>query len=238
MIEYIHLFPVADMASAFWQSTLPGKMIVLILFVGSAAAWTIMWTKGQQLRNASTATQRFLKIFRDTSNPLDISARQGPFTHTPLEVIYQEGCRAVELECQAEGGGDSSDARLNMHQLETIRAVVDRTLADEVLLLEDQMGLLATAVSAAPFLGLLGTVWGVMDAFSGMAMAGNAALSAVAPGISGALLTTIIGLIVALPSMIGYNLLSAEIRRISVQMDNFAQEFVSGVQKTYVVEAE
>ena len=69
-------------------------------------------------------------------------------------------------------------------------------------------------------------------------MAGNAALSAVAPGISGALLTTIIGLIVALPSMIGYNLLSAEIRRISVQMDNFAQEFVSGVQKTYVVEAE
>ena len=61
MIEYIHLFPVADMASAFWQSTLPGKMIVLILFVGSAAAWTIMWTKGQQLRTASAATQRFLK---------------------------------------------------------------------------------------------------------------------------------------------------------------------------------
>jgi biopolymer transport protein ExbB/TolQ len=238
MIEYINLFPVADMASAFWQSTLPGKMIVLILFVGSAAAWTIMWTKGQQLRNASAATKRFLVSFRESSNPLNISSPQKQFTHTPLEVIYQEGCRAVELELQGEDRRGSPGTQLSMHQLETIRAVVDRTLADEVLLLEDQMGLLATAVSAAPFLGLLGTVWGVMDAFSGMAMAGNAALSAVAPGISGALLTTIIGLIVALPSMIGYNLLSAEIRRISVQMDNFAQEFVSGVQKKYVVGAQ
>ena len=91
------------------------------------------------------------------------------------------------------------------------------------------MGLLATAVSAAPFLGLLGTVWGVMDAFSGMADSGSAALSAVAPGISGALLTTIIGLIVALPSMIGYNLLSSKIRHIAVQMDNFSQEFVSRI---------
>ena len=98
------------------------------------------------------------------------------------------------------------------------------------------MGLLATAVSAAPFLGLLGTVWGVMDTFSGMSSAGNAALSAVAPGISGALLTTIIGLIVALPSMIGYNLLSSEIRRISVQMDHFAQELVSVIQNNYVSE--
>ena len=130
-----------------------------------------------------------------------------------------------------------SHRHLSLNQLETVRSVVDRNLADEVLLLEDQMGLLATAVSAAPFLGLLGTVWGVMDAFAGMALAGNAALSAVAPGISGALLTTIIGLIVALPSMIGYNLLSAEIRRISVQMDNFAQEFIPGIQNSYVIEA-
>jgi len=101
----------------------------------------------------------------------------------------------------------------------------------------DQMGMLATAVSAAPFLGLLGTVWGVMDAFSGMAESGSVALSAVAPGISGALLTTIVGLFVALPSMVGYNLLSGRIRRISVQMDNFAQEFISEVHNTYVIEA-
>lgn len=98
------------------------------------------------------------------------------------------------------------------------------------------MGMLATAVSAAPFLGLLGTVWGVMDAFSGMAQSGSAALSAVAPGISGALLTTIIGLLVALPSMIGYNGLSSRIRRLAVEMDNFAQEFITAIQNEYVIE--
>jgi biopolymer transport protein ExbB/TolQ len=76
-----------------------------------------------------------------------------------------------------------------------------------------------------------------MDAFAGMAASGNAALSAVAPGISGALLTTIVGLLVALPSMIGYNLLSSKIRKISVKMDNFAQEYISAIQNSYVIEA-
>jgi biopolymer transport protein ExbB/TolQ len=92
-------------------------------------------------------------------------------------------------------------------------------------------------VSASPFLGLLGTVWGVMEAFGGMAASGSAMLSAVAPGISGALLTTVVGLLVALPSAIGYNLLTNKIRRISVQMDNFAQEFISETQNAYVIEA-
>jgi biopolymer transport protein TolQ len=95
------------------------------------------------------------------------------------------------------------------------------------------MGLLATAVSSAPFLGLLGTVWGVMDAFGGMAVKGSATLSAVAPGISAALLTTVVGLLVALPSAIGYNLLTNQIRRLTVQMDNFAQEFDSAVRRAY-----
>ena len=148
MIEYIHLFPVADMASAFWQSTLPENDCL-----DSLCGFCRRMDDHVDQRTAAAPCKRphsFLKTFRDTSNPLDISARQGPFTHTPLEVIYQEGCRAVELECQAEGGGDSSDARLNMHQLERFCGRRSH-LADEVLLLEDQMGLLATAVSAAPF---------------------------------------------------------------------------------------
>ena len=241
------VLPVGDIASAFWESTLPGKVIVVLLFLGSAAAWTIMWTKGMQLRAAGRSTVHFLKLFRAERDPTALYTRREEVAGTPLQSIYREGCRALGAELQVQGVdpddllmGDLTSAahrRLSLNQLETVRSVVDRNLADEVLLLEDQMGLLATAVSAAPFLGLLGTVWGVMDAFAGMALAGNAALSAVAPGISGALLTTIIGLIVALPSMIGYNLLSAEIRRISVQMDNFAQEFISGIQNSYVIEA-
>jgi len=239
--------PLADIASAFADSTLPGQVIVIVLFLGSAGAWTIMWTKGVQLRFASQATVDFLEAFRTERNPTALFTRREEYPGSPLNAIYKAGCHALGGELQAHGidpddllmGNLTSEGHrhLSLNQLETLRSVVDRNVADEALGLEGQMGLLATAVSAAPFLGLLGTVWGVMDAFSGMAQSGTTALSAVAPGISGALLTTIVGLLVALPSMVGYNLLSAHIRRIAVQMDNFAQEFISQIQNTYVIEA-
>lgn len=239
--------PLANMADAFTDSTAPGKVIVAALFLGSAWAWTIMITKGWQLKLASNTTASFLAAFRSERNPTALFTKREDYPGSPLHVIYTEGCKALGGELQAHGidpddllmGDITSEAqhRLSLNQLETLRAVVDRNVADEALNLEDQMGLLATAVSAAPFLGLLGTVWGVMDAFSGMAQSGSAALSAVAPGISGALLTTIVGLLVALPSMIGYNLLSSKIRHIAVQMDNFAQEFTTAIQNAYVIEA-
>ncbi|MEE9369415.1 MAG: MotA/TolQ/ExbB proton channel family protein [Pontiella sp.] len=239
--------PVADMTGAFADSTAPGKVIVILLFVGSAWAWTIMVTKWWQLKHASVATVDLLDAFRSERNPVTLFTKREGYPGTPLNAIYKAGCVALGAELQVHGidsedllmGNLTSDEhrRLSLNQLETVRAVVDRNVADEALNLEDQMGMLATAVSAAPFLGLLGTVWGVMDAFSGMAESGSAALSAVAPGISGALLTTIVGLLVALPSMIGYNQLSSKIRHISVQMDNFSQEFISAIQNTYVIEA-
>lgn len=239
--------PIADISSAFWDSTFPGKAIVILLFLGSAGAWTIMYTKSVHLRMASRTTDRFLAAFRaGKSNPTALFAREEEYPASPLNDIYQAGCEALGYELAARGidpdevlteeTASQMHRHLSLNQLETLRSVVDRHVADEALKLEEQMGMLATAVSAAPFLGLLGTVWGVMDAFSGMAQSGSAALSAVAPGISGALLTTIVGLVVALPSMVGYNMLSAHIRRISVQMDNFAQEFISEIQNAYVIE--
>ena len=95
------------------------------------------------------------------------------------------------------------------------------------------MGVLATAVTASPFLGLLGTVWGVMESFSAMAKTGSVQLSAVAPGIAGALLTTVIALLVALPSAIGYNMLTTRVKELHVQTDNFAQELIAEVQRHY-----
>jgi biopolymer transport protein ExbB/TolQ len=239
--------PIANMADAFWDSTLPGQAIVIFLFIGSAWAWTIMVTKRGQLRCAERMTHQFLDAFRQERNaPTALFTKREKYVGSPLYAIYIEGCKALGFELQAQGVDPSdllmgdltvdSQRRLTLGQLETLRAVVDRTVADEALLLEDQMGLLATAVSSAPFLGLLGTVWGVMDAFSGMAKSGSAALSAVAPGISGALLTTIVGLLVALPSMIGYNLLTSRIRTLSVEMDNFAQEFITSIQNNFVIE--
>lgn len=238
--------PIADVGFAFRESALPGKLIVLLLVLSSAGAWTIMLTKYWQLRRAAEATDEFLEAFRGERNPTALFTKREEYHGTPLNTIYRAGCMALGGELQAHGvdpddllmGSMTSETQrqLNLNQLETLRTVVDRNVADESLILEEQMGLLATAVSAAPFLGLLGTVWGVMDAFGGMAVTGSATLSAVAPGISGALLTTVVGLLVALPSAIGYNLLTNRIRRIAVQMDNFAQEFISETQNHYVIQ--
>lgn len=206
-----------NVAFAFNQSALPGKLIVMILFISSIGVWYLMATKMLQLSKARAGSARFLERFRKKSNPFEAAPR----IECPLNTLYEAGCKAIELE---------GETPLNSHQIESVRAVVDRMMADEALYLEDGMGLLATAVSACPFLGLLGTVWGVMDAFGSMAVQGSANLSAVAPGVAGALLTTVVGLLVALPSAIGYNLLTARIRRLAVQMDNFSQEFVAEVQ--------
>ncbi len=211
----IHL---GNVMYTFSESSMPGKVIVMILFASSIGAWYVMATKMIQLSRARSGSNRFLEQFRAKATPFDKSVR---IPESPLNAIYESGCSAVATE-----GGDN----LTMHQIESVRAVVDRVMADEALCLEDGMGLLATAVSACPFLGLLGTVWGVMEAFGGMAASGAATLSAVAPGIAGALLTTVVGLLVALPSAIGYNLLTSRIRRLSVQMDNFSQEFIIAVQ--------
>ena len=209
---------------SFTESALPGKLIVLLLFISSVGVWYVMATKMVQLARARKGSERFLAAFRNKQNPFDQGLR---IPESPLNTLYEAGCEAVA----AQGA-----QTLNAHQVEAVQAVVDRTMADEALMLEDGMGLLATAVSACPFLGLLGTVWGVMDAFGGMATAGSAQLSAVAPGIAGALLTTVVGLLVALPSAIGYNLLTSRIRRLAVQMDNFAQEFGTSVQQQFGAE--
>jgi biopolymer transport protein TolQ len=230
---------------AFNQSTMPGKVIVLILFASSIGVWTVMITKFAQLWIARRATERFLEAFRAETGPVSLYVKRRRMPETPLQALYDAGCNATANEFALLGidpeslftgpSGDGEQRRLEAHQIEAVRNVVDRTLADEALRLEDRMGVLATAVSACPFLGLLGTVWGVMDAFGGMATTGTAMLSAVAPGISGALLTTVVGLLVALPSSIGYNMLTSRIRRMSVQMDNFSQEFTGAVQQHYTI---
>jgi len=212
---------IGNVMFTFSESTLPGKVIVLILFASSIGVWYVMATKMIQLSRARASSERFLALFRNKPNPFSQGQR---IPASPLNRLYEAGCKAIE---------SAETQTLTTHQIESVRARVDRTMADEALELENHMGLLATAVSTCPFLGLLGTVWGVMDAFGAMATSGAATLSAVAPGIAGALLTTVVGLLVALPSAVGYNLLTTRIRRLAVQMDNFAQEFVVSAQQHF-----
>jgi biopolymer transport protein ExbB/TolQ len=236
----------ASLFSAYRTSSfMSGKLIVIILIAASIFAWSVMVTKYLDLMRAKRASRRFQLAFRNEAHPLSLYLKRHAFTESPIYKVYEAGCLALGGELN-EGrhssgdlftaGGNLGDYRLNQLQVEVVRRVTERTVADQALEMESKMGFLATAVSASPLLGLLGTVWGVLDAFSAMAVSGAANLSAVAPGISAALLTTVVGLLVALPSSIGYNILASKIRELAVQMDNFAQEFVAELQRMFVRE--
>ena len=124
--------------------------------------------------------------------------------------------------------------KISPAQMRVVTTAMERAVGETALRLESQMILLATAVSGAPFLGLLGTVWGVMDTFSDVAAAGSANLAAMAPGVSAALITTVTGLLVAIPAMFGYNFLVTTLRGMIVELDNFAAELASEFEHKYV----
>jgi hypothetical protein len=158
------------------------------------------------------------------------------FPGCPLYMMYRAACRTLHGLIEARGinpaewfGGQPTDSmpKLNDADMKIVRNIIDQTVDEQVIQMEKNVVVLATAVTAAPFIGLMGTVWGVMDAFGGLAIQGTATLSAVAPGISGSLIATLAGLIVALPSLIGYNMLTSRIRILSTMMEHFAEELMA-----------
>jgi biopolymer transport protein TolQ len=233
--------PSGGLIYAFTNSTFEGKLVLLALFVASIFSWSVMVTKIRVVRLSRKRNEEFLQRFRSERQPLRIYESKVRFDGSPLYAIYRAGCR--ELTFHLMGASEVDDTfwarleiaeRITPAQMRVVTTAMERAVGESALRLEGQMILLATAVSGAPFLGLLGTVWGVMDTFSGVAIAGSANLTAMAPGVSGALITTVTGLLVAIPAMFGYNFLVTSIRSLIVQNDNFAAELASEFEHKYV----
>ena len=200
-----------------------------------------MITKFRLLGLAKRQSALFMELFRSHRDPLHIYEAQQRFDGSPLWSVYRTGCR--ELTYQLLGSPEvdetfrlrvESAPRISPAQMRIVTATLERAAGEAALRLEAQMILLATAVSGAPFLGLLGTVWGVMETFGGVAAAGQANLTAMAPGVSAALITTVVALLVAIPAMFGYNYLVTSLRGIVVQIDNFASELASQLEHRFV----
>ncbi len=226
---------------AFRESTLPGKLILGVLFVSSIFSWSVMVTKFRVIRFARRRTEAFLEQFRADRLPLRIYEGGDAYDGSPIYEVYSAGCQEMTFHLLGSTEVDETfHSRLEIAdkitpaQLHAVSAVMERAVGEEGLRLESQLILLSTAVSGAPFLGLLGTVWGVMDTFTGVAIAGKANLAAMAPGVSGALITTVISLLVAIPAMFGYNFILTSIRSLIVQMENFASELESEFEHKYV----
>lgn len=238
---FTSFFATGSLYFAFQHSTLPGKTVLACLAIASIFSWTVMVTKLAMVRRAKKQSASFVDLFRSHRQPLHLYESKLRFEGSPLYAVYRAGCRELTYHMMGSQEVDEtfrarleSSPRISPSQMRVVTAAMERAVGETALKLEDQMILLATAVSGAPFLGLLGTVWGVMETFGGVAEAGSASLAAMAPGVSAALITTVTALLVAIPAMFGYNFLVTSIRALIVQMDNFAAELASEFEHQYV----
>lgn len=236
----LQILATGGLVFAFKNSTLPGQLVLFALFVGSIFSWSVMITKLRVIQFAKKQSRHFLERFRTDRQPLRLYENRARFEGTPLFEVYRAGCRELTFHLLGSPEVDETfrarldGAKVSPSQMRAVEAAMERAVGESALALESQMILLATAVSGAPFLGLLGTVWGVMDTFSDVAASGSANLTAMAPGVSAALITTVTGLLVAIPAMFGYNFLVTSIRAMTVEMDNFAAELASEFEHRFV----
>jgi biopolymer transport protein TolQ len=217
-----------------WDQARPeAKAIIVCLGVFSILAWWMMIYKAIQMRRARKLNRYFGEEFRSQPAVLAMFDRKLQVEGCPLYAVYQSGC--TQLDARLRGpSGERAKQNVSLKNMEHIKRAIENVVAQESLKLESGLILLAIAVSGAPFMGLLGTVWGVMSTFAEIARQGSATMAAMAPGVAAALITTVAGLLVAIPSMFGYNWLVHNLRTFTVELDNFAQELVSKMETEFL----
>src|ERR1044071_4666263 len=195
------------------------KVIVIGLGIFSLVAWTIMLGKHFELKRLRLLNHSFERHLRDQRTLLDLPESFRNRRSIPYADVFAD---AVENYWRAAAIGKEQGIDTSRARLEHAENAIQRAIARQTIRYESSMIFLASIVSGAPFIGLLGTVWGVMEAFSSVAMQQTAGIQQLAPGVSGAMLATIAGLVVAIPSVFGYNLLLGNTRRMITELENFA----------------
>lgn len=225
----------AELLYVWEQATPEAKVIIFCLVIFSITAWSVMIAKALQMRRAKRLNLFFTTEYRSQKAVLEVFDRRVQADGCPLFKVYQAG--SVELDTRLKNpGGNGRKQFVSLKGMEHVKRSLENTVAQESLKLESGLILLAIAVSGAPFLGLLGTVWGVMSTFGHIAQQGSATMAAMAPGVAAALITTVAGLLVAIPSMFGYNWLVHNLRVLTVELDNFAQDLASKMETEYLQE--
>ncbi|HEX3876522.1 MAG TPA: MotA/TolQ/ExbB proton channel family protein [Bryobacteraceae bacterium] len=201
-----------------------GLLILALLLVLSVYSWTVIFSKLGVLRGARSVNAKFLRSFRKAPNLQSAVVATEQFRPSPLVTVFDFGYEEVERQIKAHG------------QL-TNRPAVERSLqlgvSEELMRLENRMNVLATAASVSPFVGLLGTVMGIIRAFEALSMQGSTSLRAVGPGIAEALYATALGLFAAIPAAMAYNAFGNQIREIGARMDDFSLEFLNLIERNF-----
>ena len=222
-----HVLASANLIEIFERCGLVDKLIVVGLALFSLIAWTIMFGKHFELKRLRMLNHRFDAHLRDQKSLLDLpesfrNQRVIPYADLLADAVESDWRAAAITK---EQGIENSRARL-----EHAENAIQRAIARQTLRYESSMIFLASIVSGAPFIGLLGTVWGVMEAFSAVATQQSAGIQQLAPGVSGAMLATIAGLVVAIPSVFGYNFLLGNTRTMTIEIENYASSLADRLE--------
>ena len=244
---------------ALEKATLEGKLTIGLLIIVSFVSWSVMISKARQLYKASKMSKRFFAAYRATRDPMEIFNKSDEFNGAPAYEVYYGGAEELAYHLKNNPVQVSRTGTVNLNNIpdaargvntdmlarsittkishpsfESVKVALERNVSAQAMALEKGMIILTTAVAGGPFIGLLGTVWGVMETFAGIAITKAASLTAMAPGVAGALIATVVGLFVAIPAMFAYNYMVTMIRNITQQLDNFTTEYATAIEHAYV----
>lgn len=212
------------------------KIIMLILFGFSVVSWGVIAAKWRVIQRANRDSEQFLDAFWSSKRLDAIYQRSNSLRSSPVAQVFRAGyIELAKLRQKSEGQTAATHAEeaQTMGDLESIERSMRRAASSELTQLESMIAFLATAGSTSPFIGLFGTVLGIVNAFRDIGMMGNANLSTVAPGIGGALVATAFGLFAAIPAVIGYNYYLTRIRVLDTEMQNFSADFLNIIKRHF-----
>lgn len=215
------------------QSGLLVQLVLLLLASTSVLCWAIIWLKSKLLRTATAENERFLDLFWKGKTLEEIYHKTEAVPEAPLSRVYRAGYKELARLSPPEAPPGSSPG---LEEVDSVARALSRSSQQELMELEKHLSWLATTASAAPFVGLFGTVWGIMNSFHQIGATGSANLAVVAPGISEALIATAVGLAAAIPAVIAYNYFVNRLKKIAIDLDSFSKDLLNIVQRKLILD--
>jgi biopolymer transport protein TolQ len=210
------------------------KAVLLTLVLFSVWSWGIILYKQRQLRRASKQTATFIDVFRKSSRFSEVQSVCASLPASPLVGLFQSGYAELNAQLRTAADKPGNPApRPTLRSLEAVDRALLRASTTEVAKLEHRVPFLATTASITPYIGLFGTVWGIMSSFQEIASAGSTSLGVVAPGIAEALVATAAGLFAAIPAVYFYNDLTSHVKAFSNEMEDFSMEFLTIAERNF-----
>jgi biopolymer transport protein TolQ len=205
------------------------KLVLLVLVYFSVVSWAIIFLKFKTIQKAKKDSDAFLEFFWSKKRFDLIQQNLKDFANSPLTVLFRDGYHEL-VRNQRKPEEEGANFGIELRGADNVARALRRATTQEIQRLEKFLTFLATTGSTAPFIGLFGTVWGIMDSFRSIGQTGSASLAVVAPGISEALVATAIGLVAAIPAVVAYNYFVSKVSVLTGEMDNFSQEFLNIVE--------